>query len=68
MADAVSKGATADYLDYGEPVMASSNGSGPHSNMERHSHQITNVLIELGEDGATASEAYVTVAVDAADL
>lgn len=34
-----------------------------HESMERHSHQITNVLIEVGADGATAaSEAYVTVA------
>ncbi|MEM9174531.1 MAG: nuclear transport factor 2 family protein [Myxococcota bacterium] len=35
---------------------------GSHAAMERHSHQITNVLVELGEDGAHAtSEAYVTV-------
>ena len=33
-----------------------------HEAMERHSHQITNVLVELGDDGETAtSEAYVTV-------
>lgn len=32
-----------------------------HAGMERHSHQITNVLIELDGDRAT-SEAYVTVA------
>ncbi len=31
-----------------------------HAGMERHSHQITNVLIELDGDTAT-SEAYVTV-------
>jgi len=31
-----------------------------HAAMERHSHQITNVLIELGGDKAT-SESYVTV-------
>ncbi len=33
-----------------------------HAAMERHSHQITNVLVELGDDGVSAtSEAYVTV-------
>ena len=32
-----------------------------HAGMERHSHQITNVLIELDGDRA-ASESYVTVA------
>ena len=35
---------------------------GAHAAMERHSHQITNVLIELGGDGESAtSESYVTV-------
>lgn len=35
---------------------------GAHAAMERHSHQITNVLIELGDDGEHAtSESYVTV-------
>ncbi|MBB84987.1 MAG: hypothetical protein CL931_14360 [Deltaproteobacteria bacterium] len=65
MADAVFwEGATADYLGIYE---GTGHGFvewvwGSHSNMERHSHQITNVLIELGEDGASAtSEAYVTV-------
>jgi hypothetical protein len=32
-----------------------------HAGMERHSHQITNILIELDGDSA-ASESYVTVA------
>lgn len=33
-----------------------------HAAMERHSHQITNVLIEFDDDGVHArSEAYVTV-------
>lgn len=33
---------------------------GSHSKMDRHSHQITNVLIEL-DGGRATSEAYVTV-------
>lgn len=56
------EGGTADYLD-----MYEGSGAGfvdwawtTHEGMERHSHQITNVLVEV--DGLVArSEAYVTV-------
>ena len=65
MADAVFfEEATADYLGIYE---GTGHGFiewvwGAHAGMERHSHQITNVLIDLGDDGVTASsEAYVTV-------
>ena len=53
--------------DYG-PDMFRGTGDGfvdwvcaAHAGMERHSHQITNILIEVDGDSA-ASESYVTVA------
>ena len=65
MAEAVwHEGGTADYVGIYEGT-----GHGfiewvweAHAAMERHSHQITNVLVELGDDGVTAtSESAVTV-------
>ncbi|WP_436774493.1 nuclear transport factor 2 family protein [Yinghuangia sp. YIM S09857] len=57
-------GGTADY-----PPMFTGTGEGfvdwvwkAHEALTAHSHQITNILIRVGEDGATAvSESYVTV-------
>jgi hypothetical protein len=54
--------------DYGEIFKGSGAGfaawvTETHLNFERHSHQITNVLVEVGSSGEHAvSEAYVTVA------
>ncbi len=57
-----SEGATADYVG-----MYEGTGRGfvdwvweSHAGMECHSHQVTNLLVEFGDEGAT-SEAYVTV-------
>ncbi|WTW93732.1 nuclear transport factor 2 family protein [Streptomycetaceae bacterium NBC_01309] len=57
-------GGTADY-----PPMFTGTGAGfvdwvwkAHEALTSHSHQITNILVRVGEDGTTAvSESYVTV-------
>jgi SnoaL-like domain len=55
--------------DYGEIYLGTGHGFVDwvwpvHAAMATHSHQITNVLIEVGRDGDSAvSEAYVTAAV-----
>jgi len=53
--------------DYGEYYRGTGAGFvewvwGSHASFERHSHQITNILIELRDENHAVSEAYVTAA------
>jgi ketosteroid isomerase-like protein len=54
-------------LDYGEHFVGTAEQFCDwvwiaHAGMQAHSHQITNILVDVAEDGGTAvSEAYVTV-------
>ncbi len=59
------EGGTAVYGDYfdGTGAQFAEWVTKTHEGFERHSHQVTNVLVEVGSDGETAvSESYVTVA------
>ena len=60
----IESGGTADYGEYYRGTGAGFVDWvwGSHAAFERHSHQITNILIELRDEDHAVSEAYVTAA------